>query len=119
MSWIFGRVSEYYAVTVPFSELSPGRFTLLAAVGIMVQDFVFYPLDVIRTRLQAARSVRRCTAIRFCAFPGWYLAHSATGSRSRWWQQFAAFVVSALVVRLHARVEHTIEGSMAVKLKVV
>jgi hypothetical protein len=48
-----------YDLGVPFAELDLGKFAFYSTVAFFGESLVYYPLDVIRARLQVARAVRR------------------------------------------------------------
>jgi hypothetical protein len=48
-----------YDLGVPFEELDLSKFAFFSSVAFFGESLVYYPLDVIRTRLQVAREVRR------------------------------------------------------------
>jgi hypothetical protein len=47
-----------YDLGVPFAELDLGKFAFYSTVAFFGESLVYYPLDVIRARLQVARAVR-------------------------------------------------------------
>lgn len=47
-----------YDLGVPFEELDLKKFAFFSSIAFFGESLIYYPLDVIRARLQVARAVR-------------------------------------------------------------